>query len=1161
MASSFGKTWWGKLWLQALSKIDYSNRLPRGARYARNGMVRELSMAGGLIKAMVSGSRPRPYSVKIGIPQFSAGEKKAFMKELARNPIMVSKLLNRELDPKVMNIAGRAGMKVFPSQWTDFEMDCSCPDWAVPCKHLAATIYMVGMEIDNNPFLVFEMHGLDILGELERMGLGKNLGSSMEIPLLSSLFRQISPTTDSRTNATEYDSRIDYSLIPQLDSTLPAMLEDSPVFYASGNFKKTYSTCMRCISSAMQRILANEANISQLLGLYGSPRKIEVHERTSFPIDFSSVGTHRELLASLAAIPLSRLNDYPQGTIALYRCLTAAMQLIAHGAIVPEIVNTGQKGYAIRWMPAQMDRQVEQAVNTLDAMLPGGVLTVKEGGTPRTANYANQARHILSAMISTLMPHLLAKSYQRDSIIGMFFTGTVLKFSDAGEGNIPGGIKAWLDRFSINKKGMVPVIVFKTSNDTLFEMNIGLRQENGQPPISIGQVMEQQEYADKRMAILQSLSQLSRLVPGIDDYLNSGGANTTFYDLREMGQFLLATMPAMQLLGIEVVLPRGLRTIFRPHLSMRIGTKPSTAKGSIRLDDLLQFDWRVAVGDRLLPVDDFEELARQASGLLHFKGQYIYLSPENILKIRKSIESTQRITPGTLLQTVLSGEYHAAPVEMTDELKQLVATLTSQTDQAVPQEIKATLRPYQQRGFSWMYKNLQIGFGSIIADDMGLGKTLQVITLIQQLKNDGDLQSGKVMVVAPTGLLLNWQHEVNRFAPALSVFVYHGSSRNLEAFDADILITSYGTLRSDTDLLKKRKWQLLVIDEAQNIKNTDTAQAKAVKSIKAATHIAMSGTPVENRLAEFWSIMDFANKGYLGTIKSFKEQFANPIQMQGDRKTAERFRRVTAPFMMRRLKTDKTIISDLPDKIEENEWTTLTSEQAAIYQQTLELAMAEIESSDGDTPSALFKRQGLILQMMLALKQICNHPALYLKNKDSRPELSGKAQTLLDMVESISENGEKVLIFTQFKEMGELLKGYIRERLDSEPLFLHGGCTIKERQEMTHRFQNNAADRVFILSLKAAGTGLNLTAATHVIHYDLWWNPAVEAQATDRAYRIGQHRNVIVHRFITKHTLEERIDQMIKDKKHLADMTVATGESWIGKLSNKELREITRLSE
>lgn len=417
------------------------------------------------------------------------------------------------------------------------------------------------------------------------------------------------------------------------------------------------------------------------------------------------------------------------------------------------------------------------------------------------------------------------------------------------------------------------------------------------------------------------------------------------------------------------------------------------------------------------------------------------------------------------------------------------------------------------------------------------------------------LEDKKALFIAPTGLLTNWQAEMEKFAPSLKAHIFHGTQRKMEK-DFDVLLTSYGIARKEAAKLKKLPWHSLIIDEAQNIKNQETAQAKAIKSIGADNFIAMSGTPVENRLSEFWSIVDFSNRGLLGNAKEFKDIYATPIEAYNDGNVAEKLRKVTGPFMIRRLKTDKSIISDLPDKIEMDCFSTLIKEQAALYEKTLEEAMKEIEAVDASDKKGLFVRQGLVLQMILALKQICNHPTQFLKNNILDASLSGKIALLFDKLDSIVENNEKTLLFTQFTEMGKMLQHFIAERYHEAPMFYHGGCTLKQRKEMVERFQTNRADKIFILSLKAAGTGLNLTAANHVIHYDLWWNPAVEAQATDRAYRIGQKSNVMVHRFITKNTFEERINEMIQSKKSLADMTVATGENWIGNLSNKELKEL-----
>lgn len=351
----------------------------------------------------------------------------------------------------------------------------------------------------------------------------------------------------------------------------------------------------------------------------------------------------------------------------------------------------------------------------------------------------------------------------------------------------------------------------------------------------------------------------------------------------------------------------------------------------------------------------------------------------------------------------------------------------------------------------------------------------------------------------------------------------------------------------------------MIIDEAQNIKNQQTAQTKAIKSIKADNFIAMSGTPVENRLSELWSIMDFSNRGVLGKIKDFQDNFSKPIEIYNDSNVADKLKKISAPFLLRRLKTDKSIISDLPDKIEMDSYGYLVAQQASLYEKTLEAAMNEIENIDPSDKKKLFARQGLVLQMILALKQICNHPSQYLKDKNMDSTLSGKLDLLFEKLDSIVNTSEKVLIFTQFREMGELLQHFIAERYGESPMFYHGGCSLKQRTQMVKDFQDNPADKIFILSLKAAGTGLNLTAANHVIHYDLWWNPAVEAQATDRAYRIGQKKNVMVHRLITKNTFEERINAMINSKKALAEMTVSTGENWIGNLSNKELKDLFTL--
>ena len=1127
MATKYGKTWWGEQWLGALKNIDYSNRLPRGASYARNGMVQEINFSGNIISAKVNGSRRTPYSETIKLPEFSSKDIDKLVKLIQEQPVVLSKLFNRQLDESLAKMAEEAGMPLFPKQWKDLKMNCSCPDWAVPCKHLAAVIYKTSMEIDNNPFLVFSLHGVDLMAELEKRGItAADSTEMMEVENTSAVYA----TMEQMQLRKVPELMPDYTLLSDLTLPLSSLLPSSPAFCHNGDFQQAYQKELLYISKVATKVLQDKQKLLEGTG-----------GKTLNKRDVVSVDDIRlPLLQQLLDINIDFLRDYDDSIVALRSVLICALQLIAHGCVVPQIyydlvISKGrgrakakeEKEYRIIWQPAMIDEATRSIIGRL-----------------------GQNKELVSKMVTSVVP-MLSHESKDELFYGLFFKAECSRFNGIGETNTPGGIRSWLDRYFMQNKHQVTFLIDETEKG--FAVNV---KADDHP---LEDVMTKKAYTSSRMEILRQLAILCDIVDGLDAYINDKGKRSIEFTMQTFPTFLLQVIPAMRLLGVNVIMPKALQTLIRPQISVKLKSKGKDSNGFLSMGDLLDFNWQVAVGNVFLSPEEFDRLLGHASGLLRFKEQYVYIDEAGMSKLQKVLNAPPKIKPGELLQAALCGEYKGAPVELTDEVRELIRQFTSQSVIPLPESINAQLRPYQERGFSWMYRNMKIGFGSIIADDMGLGKTLQVITLLAKMKEEGAMDKKKALVVVPTGLLHNWQSEVKRFAPQLTTGVYHGTARDLKdevCKNADIILSTYGVVRSDADILKKQKWQVLVIDEAQNIKNSDAAQSKAIRSIPANCHIAMSGTPVENRLSEFWSIIDFTNKGYLGSAKDFSDSYAKPIQKYGDSRVAERFRKVTAPFLMRRLKTDKSIISDLPDKIERNELASLTPEQAALYQETVNKCMAVIESMEGEDSQTLFKRQGLILQMMLALKQICNHPTQYLKDNRMDATLSGKTEMLLDMLRSIIDADEKVLIFTQFREMGDLLRHFIRTTLDEEPMFYHGGCSLKQRQEMVDRFQNNRNDRIFILSLKAAGTGLNLTAATHVIHYDLWWNPAVEAQATDRAYRIGQHKNVQVHRFITQNTFEERIDAMIQEKKHLADLTVSTGESWIGKLSNKELHEI-----
>ena len=1170
MANNFGKTWWGEAWLRSLTHIDYANRIPRGARYARNGSVLNTSIEGGKIEAKVQGSYRTPYKVKIEVKQFTRAEVDTLIDGILAHPAIVAELLNSKLSPAVLDIAKEKHLQVFPSSWKDLEMNCSCPDWAVPCKHIAAVIYKMSQEIDNNPFLVFELHGVDIINELTKRGICINAKEAVNAQEWAQTMQLIPQTKQVVHETPQTLQSFDFRKIARLGDALQMLLPPSPAFYSDGDFIKTYAEMIKRMGKKADIILSDRKSMAEVLDL--KPWKSSTQQTTDISIEIDmehvvhthflltkSVQSLTDLMQYLETIAIEELSDHSNTVYAFRMSLQLALFLASAGNIVPMIGKNHDESVKITWTPFISDQQTTAIIEELDKYFPTDSILIEKNAKDRLAP-THPAWFLTSCFLTELMKLSSKKITWRDKVYDIFFRGVPHTFGGVGETNVPGSIKNWTDHLNTPHLRYLSVVMVKdeSADGSEFHIEMSVIDSKAEDPemVSMHDIFVDATYAQTRFNILRDVSLLSTLVSDLETYLAQEAKRPMVLDRNRFTQFLIQAVPAMRLLGIRLMLPKSLQQLLRPRPSVKLSAKSNDSKSFLRLDQLLQFNWQVAIGDQMISPEEFGSLVGHAEGLIRFKQQYIYVTADDLKRIEKAFYARNEMTPARMLQTALSEEYNSAKVTLSPEVKALIKEWTTMKELDVPAEIHATLRPYQKRGYEWMFHNMRLGFGSILADDMGLGKTLQVITLLQKMKDDGMLDKKQSIVIAPTGLLTNWQAELQRFAPELSVFPYHGQSRNLGDFNHDILLTSYGLVRSDADKLKKEKWAVAVIDEAQNIKNNTTAQSKAVKALKADTHIAMSGTPVENRLSEYWSIMDFANKGYLCTIKAFNDEYAKPIQQEGDSDCAARFRRITAPMMMRRLKTDKSIINDLPDKIEQDEFAMLTPQQAALYKQVIEESMKTINEIDEDNNAALFKRQGLILQMMLALKQICNHPAQYLKNGDLQAALSGKTEMLLDLVSAINDSGEKAIIFTQFKEMGNILQQFITEATGKEPMFLHGGCSIKQRKEMVDRFQNNRSDRIFLLSLKAAGTGLNLTAATHVIHYDLWWNPAVEAQATDRAYRIGQKKNVMVHRFITRNTFEERINDMINNKRALAEMTVSTGESWIGKLSNKELREL-----
>ncbi|HEV8437412.1 MAG TPA: DEAD/DEAH box helicase [Methylomirabilota bacterium] len=678
--------------------------------------------------------------------------------------------------------------------------------------------------------------------------------------------------------------------------------------------------------------------------------------------------------------------------------------------------------------------------------------------------------------------------------------------------------------------------------------------------------------------LLQRLGEAARLFPPIERSLEAPRPESIALSLDEAWRFLSEASPLLTEAGHAVLLPAELSPSGQRRLRLRMRVGGSArgpagvveSTGTLSMESLLGYRWQVALGDQPLSAKEFHALAGLKRPLVQWRGQWVLLDPREVAEVDRLLaeHNGQALAVSDALAAALTGtlphDLSALPVEVVPEgpLASLIGRLRSHVEPAsAPAALAGRLRPYQARGLGWLSLLAGLGLGGCLADDMGLGKTIQLIAFLLSRRARHPDDPRPTLVVCPTSVLGNWERELARFAPSLPVRRHHGADRArhssvLAALPSHaVVLTTYTLLRRDQPLLGEIDWAVVALDEAQNIKNSASRQAQAARALRATHRFAMTGTPVENRLAELWSLLQFSVPGLLGPLERFRRRFAIPIERYRDDRAAEELRRLVRPFVLRRVKSDPAILPDLPPKQEMPVVCTLTREQATLYQAALDHALEEIEGADGIT------RRGRVLALLTALKQICNHPAHYLREPGPLPGRSGKLDRLTEMLEETVAAGDRALVFTQFREMGNRLVPHLERALQVPILFLHGGVPRAARDAMVQSFQEDPqGPPVFVLSLKAGGTGLNLTRATRVFHFDRWWNPAVEDQATDRAHRIGQTRLVQVYRLLAAGTVEEKIDAMLADKRALADRVVGAGETWITELSDVELRQLLSLS-
>ncbi len=969
-------------------------------------------------------------------------------------------------------------------------------------------------------------------------------------------------------------------------------LSENPNGFKNKDFRYTLSLIYQLVEDEFEGIFLSPNSPVRNTDFYLINRKGKlsffVTPTNNFQFYLKSKGsmfrfTSKELNGKIGyEMPLDLVLDYFGGfgeivdfssltqTFAYFNKLTHfAMKLIEKLYFIPTVKRREAPGggaFRIVYEPIVSNRESARIMNELENNIPEDLFIEGEKPKDFVENFTREYLNYLVYKFLGIKAYRFKDIKSGHYMIKDLEQRCLMKGKDLAE-----NFAQWFDELYLGKYDLIPFFkVSKIDNDK-FEFKVHIKNRKTGETILIDELYQKDKIwdldtEDIGKIVEKQLNYALRYMPELETLFEDEDKLSLVMNLNEVYKLIAQTAYYLQKAQIEVILPEELTNIIIPRASINAKVKASrsddlmnifntVSSNAISLDDILDFSYEVSLGDEKISLEEFNKLLEESNdGLIEYNGKYILVDKTEGKKLYEQIANAnhKKMTRLELIHASMSGQLQDYDFNYDDAYANVIKDFAKPVEVTEPKDLLGDLRPYQMTGLKWLWTNVSKGFGCCMADDMGLGKTIQVISLILKLKEENKLKN-PVLVVCPTTLMGNWMKEMQLFAPSLKVATYHGLDRKLDLKN-DVILTTYAIMRIDVEEMKNNTWGMIVVDEAQNIKNPDTAQTLAIKSLKSDIKIAMTGTPVENRLTELWSIFDFINKGYLGSLKEFQKSYAIPIERFKEKSRASKLKLSVSPFVLRRLKTDKGVISDLPEKMVMNDYCYLAKSQAVLYEKTLNEMMEKISGFTG------VNRRGNIFKLITALKQICNHPYQFLKSGGTSKDLSGKAEKCIDLVQNIIDNEEKTLIFTQYKEMGDLLTRIISEECGTDPSFFHGSLTVPQRESLIEDFQTNNDRKVMILSLKAGGTGLNLTSATNVIHYDLWWNPAVEDQATDRTYRIGQEKNVMVHRLITLGTFEEKIDEMLKSKKELADLAVYEGEKIITELSDDEIYEIFSLT-
>ncbi|MDP4267769.1 MAG: SNF2-related protein [Bacteroidota bacterium] len=1185
---------WGNNWISSINKL-YSKvnenlpEIPIGLH------PRKFTINNNTITAIFNISDNEEYVTTLKIEPLNETQKDLLAKEIS------SRLITR-LQTDIGIISDDLylickDLSIFPDDISDISHTCNCKENDL-CPHIMALHSYLADKIDDNPLEFFNLFGINIEELIDSNFFPQ------ETPIISS-----STTYESITEDKTVDKLNEINFETVNIEEAFAIMPEHPLFYNKKDFKLKFQEIYETVSNEIEKIFTfsnlapirdtefhmvyNGKNFEFLvtppnhyiyyLKSMGSrantrtefeniPEFDKDNQKTIYKQKEVIKSTVEQVLDYFLHTTIKNSEDFSSNSAKfLYNCAYVALQLVRTNNYIPEIIFEDNAQFRVRYIPLAEDQKIKNTIDILKSSIPSYIYFDEKNNLIASEKTAYDILCLFITHIIHKLTFLKSSKIKASDILGVFTKHRSFNELTTKGKNVAKSFSLWLECLAIKNKNIMPVIKVEqsSSNSSTFLLHLYLTDTSKafNDLIPISELFSEANTFSK-VDIAKHIYIASAYLPVLTDILNSKGEYTPELDYQGLIELLTSTSLYLNKLGINVIIPKNINNASSIRLVLKAKSRKNSIdfnnifseenSSTISFDDLLDFSYEVAIGDTTVSKEEFLKLVQSADGIVKLKDQYVLLRPEDmdllIKKLNKPLPEFK--TSKELLHTLISESFDDYEFNPDESIQRILDDCTKIEDIEIPNDLKGTLRGYQVRGYKWLYSNANKKLGSCLADDMGLGKTVQVISYILKLKEENKLDK-PILVVCPTTLVGNWQKECEKFGPSLNVSIFHGTERNLDTNhldNVDIIITTYGILRIETERFKEFEWKIVVIDEAQNIKNPDTAQTLAVKSLNAENYIALTGTPVENRLSELWSIFDFVNSGYLGDINDFQKRYATPIEKFKDKSKVEKLKLATSPFIMRRLKTDKTIIKDLPEKNVIDEYCYLTKEQAALYEKMLQNTMKTIEGASG------INRRGHIFKLITALKQICNHPAQYDKSGKFNRELSGKTDKVLSLLESILDNNEKALIFTQYKEMGDILQTIIQNELQENSLFFHGSLTRISRDKLVEEFQTNEDIRLMIISLKAGGTGLNLTAASNVIHYDLWWNPAVEDQATDRAYRIGQTQNVNVHRLITLGTFEEKIDEMIKSKKELADLTISTGEKWITEMSNHDLMKMFSLS-